>query len=142
MVKASDDTIIFSTDAFTIEKLLHKIEECAEPYGLKLNHNKCESICTGPHYKYKTNTKTNHFINKRKEAKPLGCKLNYESNIRAELAKRKATCNHVWRKLENFWKHSNTSDTKKLHVYNAVITSKLLYGLESANLTDRMKKIT
>ena len=36
----ADDTIIFSTDAFTIEKLLHKNEECAEPYGLKLNHKK------------------------------------------------------------------------------------------------------
>ena len=55
------------------------------------------------------------------EARYLGCKLNYESNIRAELAKRKATCNHIWRKLENFWKHSNTPARTKLHVYDAVI---------------------
>ena len=42
----ADDTIVFSTDNNTLEKSLHKIEECAKPYGLKLNHAKCELICT------------------------------------------------------------------------------------------------
>ena len=50
----ADDTIIFSTDNITIEKLLHKIENCAKPYGLKLNHAKCEVVCTDPKHKNKS----------------------------------------------------------------------------------------
>ena len=70
----------------------------------------------------------------------MGCKLNYKSDIKQELQIRKAACNQIWKKLENFWKHSNTDNRVKLQVYNAVITSKLLYGLESANLTPGLKK--
>ena len=79
-------------------------------------------------------------VKTRDSAKYLGCKLNYKSDIKQELQIRKAQCNQIWKKLENFWKHSNTDDRVKLQVYNAVITSKLLYGLESANLTPGLKR--
>ena len=49
----ADDTIIFSTAAVTLEKLLQKIEKWAETYGLKLNQSKCENICTDPSKKCK-----------------------------------------------------------------------------------------
>ena len=83
----ADDTIILSTDNMTLEKFLQKIEECAEPYGLKLNHAKCEIICTDPaHSKtIKVKNRNKKMIKVRKEAKYLGCKLNFESNIRKEL---------------------------------------------------------
>ena len=42
----ADDTIIFSTDPDTTEKLLHKIQECAAYYGLYPNESKCESLNT------------------------------------------------------------------------------------------------
>ena len=38
--------------------------------------------------------------------------------------------------MEYFWKHSNTPKRTKLHVYDAVIKSKLLYGLDTAKITD------
>ena len=135
----ADDAIIFSTDEHSLEALLHKIEEVAEPYGLKLNNSKCETLCTDPVKKFKIKTKSQHKVKKRTEAKYLGCKLNYESNIRKELGKRKAACSYTWKKLENFWKHSNTSNRTKLIAYNAVINSKLLYGLETANLTKGLR---
>ena len=39
-------------------------------------------------------------------------------------------------KLDLFWKNAPVSTTWKLKVHDAVIISKLLYGLESASLTD------
>ena len=55
------------------------------------------------------------------------------------LGKEKPRLATFGKKLENFWKHSNTDNRVKLQVYNAVITSRLLYGLESANLTPGLK---
>ena len=43
-------------------------------------------------------------------------------------------------KLDLFWKHSNCSNRFKLQVYNAVVRAKLLYGLESAELTEEKRK--
>ena len=42
----ADDTIIFSTDADTVETHLHEFEKHAENYGLTLNPKKCETINT------------------------------------------------------------------------------------------------
>ena len=42
----ADDTIIFSTNNITLEKLLHKIEDESEYYNLNLNNKKCPVIET------------------------------------------------------------------------------------------------
>ena len=43
-------------------------------------------------------------------------------------------------KLEEFWKHADSSIRDKLIVYDAVTRSKLMYGLESAHLTETLKE--
>ena len=70
----ADDNIIFSKGSESVEKLLHEIEECEEPYGLKLNQDKCETICTDPYKTYKIKTRKKQAVKFRKEAKYLGCK--------------------------------------------------------------------
>ena len=53
---------------------------------------------------------------------------------------RLAQCNAIWKRLETFWKHSNTPKRTKLHVYDAVIRAKILYGLDIASLTNKLLK--
>ena len=55
-------------------------------------------------------------------------------------AERLVQCHTISKRLENFWKHSNTPKRLKLHVYDAVIRSKLLYGLDTANITQSLLK--
>eukprot|EP00975_Prorocentrum_lima_P017673 3729308-Prorocentrum_lima.AAC.1 len=57
-----------------------------------------------------------------------------------ELKKRMARCSLVWRKLDSFWLHSHCSPKFKLLVYDSVVRSKLLYGLESLQLTDSLSE--
>ena len=45
----------------------------------------------------------------------------------------------AWRRLGTFWKHSDCSVRVKLNVYDAVIRTKLIYGLESVQLNDSLK---
>ena len=58
----ADDTIIYSKDSKTVEKLLHKIEEEGEKYGMQLNQKKCEalSIRGDKTVKYRNGKKYHH----------------------------------------------------------------------------------
>ena len=43
-------------------------------------------------------------------------------------------------KLEVYWKHSNCSVRQKLIVYDSIIRTKLIYGMEGAQINDHIKK--
>ena len=46
---------------------------------------------------------------------------------------------YTWKKMAPFWKDSQLGVKYKIIVYDAVIRSKIVYGLESARLTDALK---
>ena len=46
----------------------------------------------------------------------------------------------VLKRLDVYWKEANPSIKQKKIVYDAVIRSKLLYGLESASLNETIKR--
>ena len=72
--------------------------------------------------------------------KYLGCMLNQKADISKELSKRMSEVYVVWKKLEIFWKHSNCSTRQKIIVYDSIIRSKLIYGMEGAQINDHIKK--
>ena len=74
------------------------------------------------------------------ESKYLGCMLNDKGDPKREINKRIAECYTTWKKLAEFWKHSNCSVKLKLGVYDAVIRTKLVYGLESVQVNDSLKQ--
>ena len=74
------------------------------------------------------------------ETKYLGCYLNRQGNANLELKQRMANVFTVWNKLHAFWYKRNCSYAFKLQVYSAVIQAKLLYGLQSLQLTGTMQK--
>ena len=59
-------------------------------------------------------------------------------NTRADgikvVKKRVADCMVVLKKLDLFWRHGNASLRRKIQVQEAVINTKLMYGLESLQL--------
>ena len=93
----ADDTIIHSTDAKKVGKLLHKIEQEGANYGLKLNKKKCETLNV-------RGISDVHFLdgstmNQMNESRYLGCFLNNKTDSRREVNKRKADVFTTWRKL-------------------------------------------
>ena len=57
------------------------------------------------------------------------------ANATKEINRRKSACCYILKRMHNFWRHSDCSMGFKLHVLNAIIRSKLMYGLESAVLS-------
>ena len=46
----------------------------------------------------------------------------------------------TWLKLAEYWKATNASTRWQLIIFDAVVRSKLMYGLETAALTEVLKK--
>lgn len=66
--------------------------------------------------------------------------INDKGNPNKEVRKRVSECMCIMKKLDCFWKHTNNPQKWKLITYNAIIKKKLMYGLESAQLNDSIKK--
>ena len=70
-------------------------------------------------------------LKKQKEVKYLGSLLNEKGDPEPEITKRIQDVAITLSRLYMFFAHSNNSTRVKVQVYNAVIRSKLTYGLES-----------
>ena len=86
-----------------------------------------------------------HFPNSEKLKKEhetvyLGNEINKEVNIQLEISNRIQSVNRTWYKLFPYWKATDASQKWKIIVYDAVIRSKRLYGLETVQLTQAMCK--
>ena len=129
----ADDTILISESEAAVERALAAIEIEGAKYGMKLNKAKCELLAFGRvrPIKFRDGTK----MKPKEEVRYLGCSLNNKADSNRELQKRIADCMLVLNKLHVFWRHGVASAEKKLEVYNAVIKTKLIYGLESMQLT-------
>ena len=66
----------------------------------------------------------------------LGTNMSAKGNPHFEIDTRIISTASTLNKLDLFWKKAPVSTTWKLRVHDAVINSKLLYGLESASLTN------
>ena len=132
----ADDIVLISEDEDARNNFLGLIEEEGASLGLRLNKNKCELLIGGTALPDRPICFPDCFtLAPVTEAKYLGCFLNYKTAGALEPNKRIAACMTILKRLDNFWLYSNCDIRRKLLVFNAVLRSKLLYGIESLHLT-------
>jgi hypothetical protein len=138
----ADDTVLFSQDNNTLLEILHNIQVVTHSCGLALNQDKCQLI-----HMYSDgdlNFLNNDLVPVTDSTKYLGNNINNKFDVDKEIGIKLRECNYTWYKLDLFWKHNNNDRDKrwKLIVLDSVIRAKLLYGLESLQLTDaKLKKL-
>ena len=134
----ADDTLIMTTTTEAAELILHKTQKESALYNLKLNQSKCcllrmNAIQT---IQYEDG-QTVPIVNR---ATYLGATTTANGNYHAEISARIAASLTTLQRLDIFWNKTQFFKKWKLRVYGAVITTKLLYGLESASLSNTDKK--
>ena len=72
---------------------------------------------------------------RKNSAMYLGTLLTDSFDNRAEVMNRLGDCVATCRRMKLFWNKANTSVKWKIQVFNAIVRSKLLYGLEAIQLT-------
>ena len=105
---------------------------------MKLNETKCKLLTTSPNasivFPDSSPVKT------QKSATYLGCELGIKTTSREELSKRFAATMMIMKKLSLSWRHSDCPVHIKVYTADAALRSKLLYGLESAQLIPSVLK--
>ena len=116
-----------------MNRVIQEIEEIGKMSGMRLNRGKCEAMLFGGnsnvHFPDQTKLKT---VDK---SKYLGCILNKTNNTTIEVRGRIREAMGILKRMHQFWRHSNCNLRFKLTVIQAVLFSKILFGLESAELT-------
>ena len=74
------------------------------------------------------------------EVKYLGCMVNEKCDMKNEVAASISTCMTTLKKLDAFWSHSSCPERFKISVLDAVVRAKILYGLETAEVTQAILK--
>ena len=85
-------------------------------------------------------TTAGSLIKKHRSATYLGYELGFRTTSREEINKRFAATMAIMKKLDLFWRHSDCPVHIKVYTADAVLRSKLLYGLESAQLIPSVLK--
>ena len=80
----------------------------------------------------------NEPLPKKMEATYLGNEINNEANIKQEILNKMQEVRKTWFKLLPCWKATNANVKWQLLIFDAVVRSKLLYGLETIQLTRAM----
>ena len=113
---------------------MHAVKSESKYYGLKLNQSKCAAITsTGQHgIKFCDGTPVPH----DDQVTCLRGIIIRQVNIRAEIENRIAATMATWRRMHVhvFFKNSNSPTRWKLLVYNSMIRSKLLCGLDTLEI--------
>ena len=133
-VTYADDTICIATTEKAINEMLKHIEKEGEKYGMKLNKEKCELITTDSTANVHLDNKQQ--IKKTRKATYLGCEIGIKTTNTEELNSRIAKTMATMKKLDLFWRHSNCPTHIKIYTADAVLRTKLLYGIESTQLTE------
>ena len=130
----ADDTICISEDEEAMNRLLSEIEILGNTYGLKLNKVKCEYLKfgdAGPVY-FADGTR----VPVKEELKYLGCNMNNKGDPGREVNRRIRECMATLSKLHVFFYNSENTPVRKVQVFNLVIRSKVMYGLETIVMND------
>ena len=129
----ADDTVLITNNANAMNRMLKKIEEHAAYFGLKFNKNKC--VCLRVNSNVSPQFANGEKVNIESSTIYLGANINDGDDPKLDVNTRMGSCFATLNRLHFFWKKSSCLVRFKLNVFDAVIRSKLVYGLEAVNLT-------
>eukprot|EP00975_Prorocentrum_lima_P003394 744121-Prorocentrum_lima.AAC.1 len=134
----ADDTALVSTSSGFLSSLLQALQRTGRSLGLHLNMDKCELLRF--HSDLDVFFDNGQRVKLAEEARYIGCFLNDSVCIKRELRRRIAACMSTWKRMDDFWLRSACSNRFKIHVWDAVVRSKLLFGLETMMLTRESRR--
>jgi len=128
----ADDTALITNNVNAMNRFLGKIEVHAAYYGLNFNKTKCVSFNFNTHAKPVFADRTR--VSEASETQYLGSCISKHHDLRKEVNKKISACFATLQRLNEFWLRSSCPQDFKLNVFDAIIRSKLVYGLETVHL--------
>ena len=126
----ADDTALLSGSQGNLQILLDAVVAEGAKYGLELNWEKT--------FQMNVNTDENVYrpngsaLQQKDSLIYLGGLISSDSSVSRELNRRLSEGRSLFNVLKRFWSHANLTIKRKLIVFNACVTSKVMYALDSA----------
>ena len=129
-----------------IQAALLGLQQESELYGLFLNMAKCGIMI----YEQNRNSRTpSLFFESGEQVKVtskemyLGGQITAQYNTSYEVGRRIALGQHAYRERKRIFRDSKISIYRKLQIYEACVSTKVMHGLETLNINKRdIQKIT
>ena len=114
------------------------VEKAGATNGMSLHRGKTQalSICTADRIRRPDGT----FIDEQGSIKYLGAVLSADGRVDSEISRRIGTAAGDFRRLQKLWSHANVPVADKLHYFQALIVSRLQYGLSTIWLVTAQRR--
>ena len=126
----ADDTALLSSSQDNLQQLVNAVVAEGAKYGLELNWEKTFQMNMGTDENiYRPDGSA---LEQKESLIYLGGLISANSRVRSELNRRLSEGRNLFNVLRRFWSHVNLSVHRKLEAFNACVTSKVMYALDSA----------
>lgn len=133
-----DDTLLVGYQRTHLQSFLDSVAHEGAKYGMELHWGKFQllNVNTDMHLTKQDNTP----IEQKTSMVYLGTTIAADGMVGRELSQRLGRAWAEFCKLKQFWKHISISVQRKIKVFNAVVTSTLLYSLSTVWLNARQQR--
>ena len=135
----ADDTLLIDVDDSMLQQFMDCIGQAGQEYGLSFNWSKLEAL---PIRTTAAIVKPDGTHVECKQAMVyLGSQLSADGRITSELGRRIGMARCDFQTLQKVWGHTSIPTKRKVRIFDACVTSKLTYGLQTAclNKTERRR---
>jgi hypothetical protein len=135
----ADDTLLLGVDAGSMQRFVAAVAEAGACFGLRLHWGKIQQINVRCEVVLHLPDGTD---SSPKEAMTyLGSIITNDGRAKPELIRRLGAARAAFRELARLWRHSALGRLRKLEIFNAIVRSRVLYGLCTfvLNVSERRK---
>ena len=135
VVLYADDTLIIGASEARLQEMLESVANVGGRYGMELHWSKFQLLEVNGQYRLKA--PGGDVIHPRPFMSYLGCSIYADGKMKTELNGKLGAAWGAFNDLARVWKHTTLNISRKIHIFHAVIITRLLYGLSSAWLNAR-----
>ena len=135
----ADDTLLMGVSKDAVQRFLEAVENQGSKYGLELHWDKFQLLQIRCNHSIKNKAGEN--IKQKASMVYLGTTMSADGTILQELSRRLGAAWGEFNKLARLWKHTSLCRSRKAEIFQAVVATKLLYGLSAAwlNVAERRR---
>jgi len=135
----ADDTLLLSLSAASLERVLSLVSHAGAAYGLELHAGKFQLVqvrCDA-----EVESENGVAIEPKPDLVYLGSLISEDGKAGPEMERRLGIASGDFRRLSRLWRHASLGRQRKLEILNALVFSKLLYGMPALwlNKAERRK---
>lgn len=125
----ADDTVLVSSSEKNLQILINAVVTEGAKYGLELHWGKTYQMDINANASIRR--PNGEVSEKKRSVVYLGGLISCDGKVASEIRRRVSECRNIVNSLLRLWSHANISNHRKIEIFTACVTSKVLYSLES-----------